>query len=64
MLYWNKFGMPEKGISYIGDWRSPIYYWWINPSKEKELMTAKSAGYSLPKEQEIIDYWNVRGNIK
>ena len=56
--------MPEKGISYIGDWRSPIYYWWINPSKEKELMTAKSAGYSLPKEEEVIDYWNVRGNIK
>ena len=23
-------------------------------------MTAKSVGYSLPKEKEIIDYWEVR----
>ena len=59
MLYWNKFGMPEKGISYIGDWRSPIYYWWIDPSKETDLMNAKEQGSGLPKEKEIIDYWDV-----
>tara|TARA_B100001142_G_scaffold87618_1_gene89333 strand:+ start:7096 stop:8985 length:1890 start_codon:yes stop_codon:yes gene_type:complete len=64
MLYWNKFGIPDKGISYVGDWRSPIYYWWIDPSKEKSLTNAKENGSSLPKEKEIIDYWNVMGNIK
>jgi microcin C transport system substrate-binding protein len=64
MLYWNKFGMPEKGISYVGDWRSPIYYWWIDPAKDQALSKAKEKGTTLPKEKEIIDYWNVMGDIK
>ena len=64
MLYWNKFGIPEKGIGYVGDWRDPIDYWWFDSSKEILLKTAKQKGTSLPKEEEVIDYWNVMGNIK
>ena len=64
LVYWNKFGMPEKGISYVGDWRSPIYYWWIDPAKDQALSKAKEKGTTLPKEKEIIDYWNVMGDIK
>ena len=60
MLYWNKFGIPEKGISFVGDWRSPISMWWINPSKEKNLNNAEQNGTRLPKENEIIDYWKVK----
>ena len=24
----------KSGISYSGDWRSPMYYWWVDPKKE------------------------------
>ena len=58
MLYWNKFGMIESGVPYTGDWRRPIVYWWIDPDKEKKLSNAKENGKTLPKEKEIIDYWN------
>ena len=58
MLYWNKFGMIASGVDYTGDWRSPIVYWWIDPHEEKKLSDAKENGKTLPKEKEIIDYWN------
>ena len=58
MLYWNKFGIPESGVSYIGDWRSPISMWWINPDKNKNLIEAKKNNSKLKKENEIIDFWN------
>ena len=40
-LFWNKFGVPEKGISYVGDWQAPIFMWWIDPDKEKALLNAQ-----------------------
>ena len=58
MLYWNKFGMPESGITYIGDWRTPLSHWWIDSLKEDKLIDAQSANKSLPKEKVNIDYWN------
>jgi len=58
MLYWNKFNMPESGISYIGDWRSPMSMWWIDPEKEKKIIDARKNNIQLSKENEIIDYWN------
>ena len=58
MLYWNKFGIPKSGVSYIGDWRSPMSMWWVEPKKETKLTNAKETNTSLKKETEIIDYWN------
>ena len=58
MLYWNKFEMPDWGLYYASGWQSPITLWWIDPSKEKQLQKAKSNNTSMPKEDEIIDYWN------
>jgi hypothetical protein len=58
MLYWNKFGMPESGISYVGDWRSPISLWWNDEFKEKKLYNAQNDNVKLPSETEIIDHWN------
>ena len=52
--------MPEWGIYYAGGWQSPISLWWIDPSKEEKLNKAKSNNTALPKETEIIDYWNRR----
>ena len=58
MLYWNKFGIPEKGISYVGDWRSPISMWWVDSKKNSTLISAKNNKIKLPKEPETVDYWN------
>ena len=60
MLYWNKFGIPKKGVSFVGDWRSPISMWWVDPKKEKTLDKARANKTKLPKESEIVDYWNLR----
>ena len=57
MLYWNKFKMPVSGITYIGDWRTPLSYWWIDPKKEIKLSDAKKNNTQLPPEPKIIDYW-------
>ena len=58
MLYWNKFGMPESGVTYIGDWRTPLSHWWIEPLKESKLINAQLDNSALPKEKENIDFWN------
>ena len=68
MMYWNKFGIPETGISYIGDWMAPIFMWWNDPEKEIQLEKAISSQLSLDKSNvgkksstgdwNEIDYWN------
>ena len=58
MLYWNKFGIPDKGIYYAGGWQSPVSLWWIDPKKENNLEAAQKYDTGLPKEKEVIDYWN------
>jgi len=58
MLYWHKFDMPESGITYVGDWRTPLSHWWIDSLKETNLNKAQINNMSLPIEPETIDYWN------
>ena len=58
MLYWNKFGMPDKGLYYAGGWQSPITLWWMDPVKEHKLINAKQTDSQLPIEKQLIDYWN------
>ena len=61
-LNWNKFGMPEHGIGYSGNWLTPIYYWWIDPEKKQALINARKNGnINLDNSKEIIDYWNRLG---
>ena len=58
-LNWNKFGMPESGVGYDGNWLSPIEWWWIDPDKKAKLEEAlKDESLTLPIEEEIIDHWN------
>ena len=58
-LNWDKFGMPEHGIGYSGNWLSPITYWWIDPDKKKKLIEArKNPNQNIVIEDEIVDYWN------
>ena len=66
-LYQNRFGMPERGLSYgsnryhkhWGGWANHILLWWSDPEKKVRLMRArKSDTISLPIEDENKDYWN------
>ena len=57
MLYWNKFGIPEKGLYYATGWQSPITLWWIDPQKENKLNSAILENSKLPTENQTIDYW-------
>ena len=58
-LNWDKFGMPEHGIGYSGNWLSPITFWWIDPEKKQRLIEArKDPNGTIDIEDEIIDYWN------
>ena len=50
--------MPESGITYVGDWRTPLSHWWIDSSKENKLNAAKGNNTSIPIEPTIIDHWN------
>tara|TARA_Y100001970_G_scaffold291394_1_gene428386 strand:+ start:559 stop:2484 length:1926 start_codon:yes stop_codon:yes gene_type:complete len=65
-LYQNRFGKPEKGLSYgsnrynrhWGGWANHILLWWSDPKKKELLRQARqSETMSLPIEDEIIDYW-------
>ena len=40
VLYWNKFGMPPGIITRIGDYRDPIFLWWVDPVKSQQLEQA------------------------
>ena len=58
-LTWNKFGTPESGISYNGNWLDPLRYWWIDQEKKQKLQESlKDETTNLPIEKELIDYWN------
>ena len=58
-LNWDKFGMPDHGIGYSGNWLSPISYWWIDPEKKKRLQEArKNSNITINIENEIVDYWS------
>ena len=55
--YWNKFGMPEWGLSRTGDWRSIIGLWWYDAEKHRKLIDAIENHSELPIEPVEIDYW-------
>jgi microcin C transport system substrate-binding protein len=55
--YWNKFGMPEWGLSRTADWRGIIGLWWYDPGKHQKLVDAIKSDSSLPIEPVEINYW-------
>ena len=59
-LNWDKFGMPDHGVGYSGDWLQPIEYWWIDPEKKANINNALiNQSISIPIENETIDHWNI-----
>ena len=55
-MYWNKFGVPESGIGYVGDWKDQLQYWWID--KNNKLDDSIKQNKKMHIKLEIIDYWN------
>ncbi len=61
-VYWNKFDMPEWGLSYTGDFDTVLALWWYDEDKAKQLDAAiKDKSKTLKTEPVIVDYWNKRG---
>lgn len=48
ILYYDKFGHPEKYFSKTGDYRGMVSLWWLDPAREKALSEAMASGASLP----------------
>ncbi|MDH3718653.1 MAG: extracellular solute-binding protein [Planctomycetota bacterium] len=58
VLYWNKFGMPQGGLTRYADWRGVFSTWWVDPEKERELKLARKSGAPMtPIPPLEVKYW-------
>ena len=48
ILYWNRYGMPEKVLDHFNREDAIPVYWWLDPEKSKKLDAAMKSGESLP----------------
>lgn len=58
ILYYNKFGHPDKYFTRIGDYRNIKSMWWLDPEKEKALDKAMKTGGQLPVGETEQRPWN------
>ena len=48
ILYWNRYGMPEKVLDHFNREDAIPVYWWLDPEKSAALDRAMKSGESLP----------------
>jgi microcin C transport system substrate-binding protein len=48
ILYWNRYGTPEKVFDRFNREDAIPVYWWLDPTKSAALDKAMKAGESLP----------------
>lgn len=48
LLWWNKFGVPEKVLSKYGSHEDAMVYWWHDPDSADALSDAMERGLTLP----------------
>ena len=48
ILYWNRYGMPEKVLDHFNREDAIPVYWWLDPAKSAALDQAMKTGESLP----------------
>ncbi len=58
VLYYNKFGHAPNYFPKIGDYRSIVSNWWLDPAKEKAMNEALKNGGSLPVGETEVRPWN------
>ncbi len=56
LLYWNRFGMPEKPLGKYNGESFAVDYWWLDTNKNAELEKAISENKDLEK-KEPNNYW-------
>ena len=56
LLYWNRFGMPEKPLGKYNGESFAVDYWWLDTNKNAELEKAISENKDLEKKEPNI-YW-------
>ena len=56
IVYWNKFGMPDGGLSKFGREEGVLTYWWYDDDRVRELDEAMSGGRCLPSVEERVDF--------
>ena len=54
LLYWNRFGMPDKVFSPFEDEEDAMTYWFVDPNKEKALGEARAKGEALPPVPKVV----------
>jgi ABC-type oligopeptide transport system substrate-binding subunit len=61
IAYWNRFGYPEGYLTRIGDYRDILYWWWIDPDRQR-LLAQANADPSVKLEVGPTDvrYWQNR----
>ncbi len=56
--FWNKFGMPESVVGYVGNWKEVTKLWWIEPELEKKLEEAKKdPSITMPIGEVNVDFF-------
>jgi len=56
LLYWNRFGMPEKPLGKYNGESFAVDYWWLDSNKNADLDKAISENKELEKKEPNI-YW-------
>jgi len=61
ILYWNKFGMPESGLTYANDFSDVFALWWEEPELAKQVEQAKKdKKITMKKAPAEIDFWKTK----
>lgn len=58
LLYFNKFGHPEKYLSPLSTYSGLVSQWWIDPRKEKALEEAMASGTPQPVGETVQRPWD------
>lgn len=56
LLYWNKFGMPQRVLSRTYDYRDLIRLWWYDPERHRALREAIREDRALPVPPELAGW--------
>ena len=57
ILYWDRFGHPERYFSRVGDERNILTLWWANPEKEARLRELRRTGAAMPQGRVDVAPW-------
>ncbi len=59
ILYWDKFGHPDRYVTRIGSdmFSAMVTLWWSDPERAKAMLKAKADGKDLPQGEVVVKPW-------